>query len=168
MATGSERFRGIDGGHEMDERRPVLCPFCGASSLRHDRCETCSGLFDPLSRQATQNHMGPWYIRDIEHPFRPGCSYAVIRAMAYRGKIGLATVVRGPTTRQFWELARRIPGIANLLGVCHACQAGASPEQPVCVSCGVSFATDEDRQYLGLGDVRELPPLSRSEGSRGR
>ncbi len=166
MATGSERFRGIDGGHEMDERRAMLCPFCGASSLRHDRCETCAGFFDPLSRQATQNHMGPWYIRDIEHPFRPGCSYAVMRAMALRGKLTLSTIVRGPSTRQFWELARRAPGIAHLLGVCHACGAAASADQPVCVSCNATFEVDADRQYLGLGEVRELPAAPRSDPPR--
>ncbi len=145
----------------MDERRAVLCPYCGASSLRRERCETCNGYFDPLSRQATQNHMGPWYIRDIEHPFRPGCSYAVVRAMALKGKITHATIIRGPSTRQFWELARRTPGVAHLLGLCHACQKPADPSSDKCPSCAAGFILDDDRQYLGLGEVRELPPVAR-------
>ena len=161
MSGAKGRFDGIEGGHSMDERRAVLCPYCGASSLRRERCETCNGFFDPLSRQATQNHMGPWYVRDIEHPFRPGCSYAVMRSMAIKGKIGPATVVRGPSTRQFWELARRTPGIAHLLGICHACQKAADASQDRCASCAVAFAADDDRQYLGLGEVRELPPIAR-------
>lgn len=161
MSRSSGRFDGIEGGHAMDERRAVLCPFCGASSLRRERCETCNGFFDPLSRQATQNHMGPWYIRDIEHPFRPGCSYGVMRAMASKGKLTPATVVRGPSTRQFWELARRTPGIAHLLGICHACQKPATSDQRACAECGTSFVIEDDRQYLGLGDVRELPPIAR-------
>lgn len=161
MQNGSERFKGIDGGHEMDERRPVLCPYCGTSSLRHDRCETCAGLFDPLSRQATQNHMGPWFIRDIEHPFRPGCSYAVMKAMALRGKITPATIVRGPSTRQFWEIAKRVPGIAHILGVCHACAAAARVDDVACKTCSASFNVEQDRQYMGLGEVREIPTMAR-------
>lgn len=156
--------RAIEGGHEVEGVRPVLCPYCGAQSVTLDRCETCAGYFDPLSRQATQNHMGPWYVRDIEQPFRPGCAYSVIRAMAARGKIGGTTVVRGPTTRQFWELARRTPGVAHLIGVCHACQREASAEMAACAGCGASFGVEEDRQYLGLGEVRELPAAPRTRG----
>ena len=39
----------------MDERRPVLCPYCGTSSLRHDRCETChrSHEVQPRTDRAT-------------------------------------------------------------------------------------------------------------------
>ena len=43
-----------------------------------EKCEECGGLFEPLSRQATQISMGPWYIRDRNNPYRPGCSYEVL------------------------------------------------------------------------------------------
>lgn len=145
----------------MQGARSVLCPYCGAPSLRSDRCESCLGHFDPLSRQATQNHMGAWFIRDLEHPFRPGCSYGVIRALALKGKLTPSSVVRGPTTRQFWELARRTPGVAHLFEVCHACQGAVGRGDARCGGCGASFEVAENRQFLGLGEIRELPPLAR-------
>lgn len=147
----------FEGGHEVSASRTVLCPYCGAASLRSDRCESCLGHFDPLSRQATQNHMGAWYIRDLEHPFRPGCTYGVIRALVKKGKLTPQSVVRGPSTRQFWELARRTPGVAHLFGICHACQVGVGVGEVRCEGCGASFDIPTDRQYLGLGEVRNLP-----------
>lgn len=101
--------------------------------------------------------MGPWYIRDEASPFLPGCSLQTLRALIRRGKVTRDTVLRGPSTRQFWTFARNTPGIANLLGECHACHADAKPADSVCGSCGASFAVIEDRERLGLSEVRLLP-----------
>ena len=49
--------------------------------------------------------MGPWYIRDKNRPFRPGCSYEVLLKQVRSGKIKGSTVIRGPTARQFWSVA---------------------------------------------------------------
>ncbi len=137
--------------------RVVLCPYCGSRSRDPHRCESCSGYFDPLSRQATQNAMGPWFIRDDAQPFRPGCSYDTLRTLIRRGKIGPETPIRGPTTRQFWVLAKRCPAVANLLGICHACARPVEPGDRACRHCGASFEPPPDRQQLGLGSVRLLP-----------
>ncbi|MFG0285365.1 MAG: hypothetical protein ACF8R7_13185 [Phycisphaerales bacterium JB039] len=134
-----------------------LCPYCGAIADQPRRCPACAGHLDPLSRQATQNSMGPWQVRDQAHPFRPGCSYATIRRMVERGQINRRTVLRGPTTRQFWTFADRAPSIANLLGVCHSCHAEVDPDAFLCGSCGASFTPETDRQYLGLAPRRPLP-----------
>ena len=32
----------------------VLCPYCGHAQFGGDRCQACAGLFEPLSRRATQ------------------------------------------------------------------------------------------------------------------
>jgi len=134
------------------------CPYCGEKqSAGTSECSSCSGLFEPLSRQATQNHMGPWQVRDAEAPFTPGCSYATIKRMAQRGKIAPDAVMRGPTTRQFWMVATEIPGVAHLLGRCHACKREASADAFSCDHCGAAFPTPEDRQSLGLAPVRLLP-----------
>lgn len=101
--------------------------------------------------------MGPWFIRDEANPFLPGCSLQTLRTLIRRGKVSKETVLRGPSTRQFWTLARNAPGIANLLGECHACHSEASPESLACESCGASFSVLEDRERLGLSDVRLLP-----------
>jgi hypothetical protein len=137
--------------------RVILCPYCGELSRDSARCESCKGHFDPLSRQASQNSMGPWFIRDPASPFRPGCSFEVLRGRVRRGKVGLNTVVRGPTTNQFWSPARRAPGLANLLGVCHNCGWQVGADDVACLSCGATFAYHVDRQYLGLTEVRLLP-----------
>ncbi len=65
--------------------------------------------------------------------------------------------MRGPTTGQFWMLARRTPGVSHLLGWCHSCQAPAQTDEYACRSCGAVFQGERDRQHLGLGPIRPLP-----------
>lgn len=137
--------------------RPMLCPYCGSVSANPKRCDRCGGHFDPLSRQATQNAMGPWYIRDLANPTRPGCSYETLKDLIQRGKVTRETILRGPATRQFWNFAGRTPSVANLLGVCHNCQREVSRESQSCGLCGAGFAPEADRQHLGLAPVHLLP-----------
>lgn len=139
------------------ELRSIVCPYCGAEQPPGERCRDCGGIFEPLSRQATQNQMGPWSIRIEDQPFRPGCSYATLRRLVARGKVRPDAVIRGPTTRQFWARARDVPGVAHLLGECHHCRERASPDDYMCAACGAVFSAPEDRQFLGLGPVRLLP-----------
>ncbi len=141
----------------------VLCPYCGRGTLLGSRCEQCKGLLDPLSRQATQNSMGPWFIHDPQNPFRPGCSYDVIRDMVRRGKITAQTVMRGPGTRQYWMIAARTPAVANILGKCHNCQAPVDPSAVSCPQCSADFSPELDRQFLGLGPVHLLPGQAPAE-----
>ena len=166
-----------DGGHAtsppttppapppVPKPRVTICPYCGSRSRADGRCEACRGQFDPLSRQATQNAMGPWFIRDEASPHRPGCSYQTIVHLVTRGKISPDTVIRGPTTLQFWTLARWCPGVAHLLGACHSCQSPTDGVASECSRCGASFRVATERQYLGLGDVRYVP--GRGGGSGG-
>lgn len=135
----------------------VLCPYCGSLSTDNKRCAHCHGYFDILSRQRSQNAMGPWFIRDVSKPFVPGCSYATLVKMTERGKIKPETVIRGPATRQFWTFARNAPGIAHLFGECHACHEPVMPIAKLCPNCKASFVVDEDRQYMGLSPVHLLP-----------
>lgn len=137
--------------------RAVLCPYCGEVSGGVHRCTNCGGHLDPLSRQATQNAMGPWQVRDAQQPHKPGCSYETLCKLCDQGKVTTESVLRGPTTGQFWMLARRVPGIAHRLGVCHSCQAPARPDEYACRACGALFAGERDRQHLGLGPIRPLP-----------
>lgn len=135
-----------------------LCPYCGHEQPNHGatQCAACRGLFEPLSRQATQNAMGPWQIRDEANPFRPGCSYDTLRALALRGKIDADTAIRGPSTRQFWQRAGETQGVAHLFGRCHACRARARVSDSLCQTCAASFAPPADRQRLNLLPVRPL------------
>jgi hypothetical protein len=135
----------------------VICPYCGAVQLEQDHCDMCGGLFEPLSRQASQNQMGPWYVREPEHPFRPGCNYLTLKRLAERGLVNATTILRGPTTNQFWAPATRTPGVAHLLGVCHNCAQEVEKDEYSCTSCGAVFTVPQDRQHLGLGSIRLLP-----------
>lgn len=128
----------------------ILCPYCGHLQKSAERCEECNGLFEPLSRLATQIAMGPWFIRDKARPFRPGCSYDVIRKQAISGKLKPTSILRGPTTRQFWSLARHTPGVAHLMGFCHACDAHVSKTATSCPKCEAKFEEPADRNLLGL------------------
>jgi hypothetical protein len=144
---------------EVGAARPmrVLCPYCGSIQRGGEQCVRCKGLFEPLSRQATQNVMGPWQVRDEAQPFLPGVSHERIREMVSRGKIHRGTVLRGPTSRQFWSLACNTQGVAVLLGECHNCHAPVPTEGFMCKGCGAVLTCPTDRQHLGLGVVRVLP-----------
>ncbi len=116
------------------------------------------GHLDALSRQATQNAMGPWFILDPVTPNKPGCSFETVRQMVRRNKITPNTIVRSPTTRQVWTYADHTPGLAVLLGVCHSCKARVQADAASCGSCGAPLQhTDPDRQHLGLSPVAQLP-----------
>ena len=101
--------------------------------------------------------MGPWFIRDATKPHGPGCSLTTLRALIARGVIKPSTVLRGPTTNQFWTPASRVPGVAHLLGACHACSAPAKDAAFACAHCGAGFHAPEDRQHMGLMEARALP-----------
>ena len=138
------------------EPQIILCPYCGhvqtvpENAAVPDQCDECKGLFEPLSRRATQISMGPWFIRDKKNPFRPGCSYEVLSKMARNNRIKPTTVMRGPSTKQFWSVARNVPGIAHLLGYCHQCSAKVSPTDAGCQACNAKFEEPKERNELGL------------------
>jgi hypothetical protein len=101
--------------------------------------------------------MGPWFVRDPDRPFRPGCSYETLVRMIDRGQVTKLSIIRGPTTKQFWSVARHVSGVAHLLGYCHNCDAAVDPRDHGCHACGVSFGAFLDRDVLGLPEVRPLP-----------
>lgn len=164
--TGERAGNQAGAGSPTPMPKLTICPYCGARSRGLASCENCRGRFDPLSRQATQNAMGPWYIRDGANPHRPGCSYETLVRLVSRGSVTGETVIRGPSSRQFWTLARWCPGVAHLMGVCHSCQRAVDPVSSSCESCGASFRIAGDRQVLGLGEVRFVPGRDQPEGGQ--
>ena len=141
----------------MTTPKVLICPYCGETQSVRDACQSCGGHFEPLSRQATHNAMGPWFVRDDANPHRPGCSYETLVNLVEKGRVGKHTIVRGPTTKQFWNVARRVPGLAHLFGYCHNCAAPVDQEDHGCHACGTPFGAYLDRNYLGLPDIRPLP-----------
>ena len=141
----------------MAKNKVLICPYCGQTQPAGERCRACGGLFEPLSRQATHNAMGPWFLRDAQRPFQPGCSYETLIQLIERGQVNKYSIIRGPTTRQFWTVARRVPGVAHLLGYCHSCDASVDPGDHGCHACGVPFGAYLDRNFMGLPEVQPLP-----------
>ena len=106
--------------------------------------------------------MGPWSVRRTEVPTVVGCSYETLLRMVQSGDITRDSIVRGPSTKQLWQVARRVPGIAHLVGSCHQCRAkverraGAQP--PIrCGGCGANFGAYLDRNWYGLPEINPLP-----------
>lgn len=132
----------------------VLCPYCGHHQKEGDeQCESCHGLFEPLSRTASQIAMGPWYVRNDDKPFLPGFSLSLLRRLVAGGRITEDSVVRGPGTHQLWTRARFAHGVAHLLGLCHACGADVDPRVQMCAHCAAQLRVGGDRDTLGLPTV---------------
>lgn len=99
---------------------------------------------------ATQIAMGPWFVRDDKIPFAPGCSYAIIKRKAQTGKLTEQSIIRGPSTHQFWMHADQVQGIAHLLGRCHQCSCKVMPTYRQCPECHASFDIHDRQNELGL------------------
>jgi len=162
VALGAE---GLGGAGELasPKLRSLICPFCGEMTADSGRCQRCSARYDPLSRQASQNEMGPWFVRDDSMPHRPGCNYSTIKRLVESGGIEANSVMRGPSTRQFWMLAKHTPGVAQMMGLCHSCGEAVDADAFACGRCQEPFSADRDRQHLGLGPSRPLPGQARVE-----
>lgn len=100
-------------------------------------------------------------------------TYDILIRKVRDGVIQNYTLLRGPTTRQLWKVANRVPGIAHLLGRCHACREHIDPKSRSCTSCGEAFGGYRDRNNLGLdmGDPLKVemevegdPPKVEAEG----
>ena len=134
--------------------RFMVCPYCGSMHKDHlpDVCQHCNGPLDPESREQTRRDLGPWFVQNVSRPFAPGMRYEKLLRCMSEGQIRSTSVVRGPTTSQFWTVARKVPGLSHHFGLCHACQAPASPEDEACLTCGASFRISLDRDRMGLDD----------------
>ncbi|MEO0476404.1 MAG: hypothetical protein AAF085_10625 [Planctomycetota bacterium] len=130
----------------------VPCPYCGHphDSTDDGRCVKCNGLFEPLSQTATQLAMGPWYVRDEDNPFMPGFNEAILRQQVRTGRINANTIVRGPTTNQFWMNAGDAPGVSRLMGTCHSCHQEVEPDDTTCGFCKADLLLPDDVDSLGL------------------
>lgn len=151
------------------DARPAVCPYCGestelATSSEQNggtpRCRACLAFLDPLSKDVTQGHMGPWFLRDPARPFYPGLAFDVLGVLISRGEVTRETVIRGPGSGQFWMRAGSVPGVAHLLGVCHACQAEAPKGSKQCPVCTARFPTFPERDRLGISGAQPVQRLS--------
>lgn len=134
----------------MTDAKALICPYCGVLQRSADACAACGTPIDAETRRRTLARMGPWFLRSETQPFMPGCSWEQLSEFVRAGIVTRDSVLRGPTTRQLWTLARRTPGVAHLLGVCHACQRKVDPTSEACPACRASFGAPLDRNALGI------------------
>ncbi len=134
----------------MTKQRILVCPICGETQRETSVCCSCETPLDPNGLLHAEAAVGPWWIRDKEHPFSPGMTYDHIAALARKGKFERHSLLRGPTTRQLWTVARHVPGIAHLLGRCHKCDTHVEPKTRSCPECSTPFLAYRDRNNLGL------------------
>ena len=134
----------------MAKQRILVCPICGETQQETSTCCACQTALDGEGLLMAEGSIGPWWIRDKQHPFRPGMTYDHIAELAHKGEIERHTLVRGPTTRQLWTVARHVAGIAHLLGRCHRCDAHVDGIDRSCNACNAPFLVYRDRNNLGL------------------
>jgi hypothetical protein len=135
--------------HQFRAKNPTICPVCGENTPARDSCSACKTVFEPADA-ATALSLGPWYIRDTRAPFRPGHSHEYLSQLIDEGRLQETTVIRGPTSQQFWMMAKSVQGVSQLLGFCHKCGAAATAQQKQCNQCQSDFSAPTDPNILGL------------------
>lgn len=80
----------------------------------------------------------------------PGFNEAILRQQVATGRINANTILRGPTTNQFWMNAADTPGVSRLMGTCHTCHEAVQPTDTVCAFCNADMSLPEDVDSLGL------------------
>lgn len=136
----------------MSKQRILVCPICGETQSESSLCTACGVSLVKDELLIAEGGIGPWWVRDESLPHKPGMTYDHLADLAKRGKIERHTLLRGPTTRQLWMVARRVAGIAHLLERCHDCGAHVSKKDRSCEECGAPFLAYRDRNNLGLDD----------------
>lgn len=160
VTRSNGRSRSLRLWHHPDVPMLALCPYCGDWQKNTDRCSTCGGVFDQLSQRATIIAMGPWFVRNKRFPYLPGCSYDVMRRQIEAGRIDASTILRGPTTRQFWSIARNVPGVSHLVGFCWSCGAAAKANDARCSSCQSPFGGVDAQNALGMAFASEAEAMA--------
>jgi hypothetical protein len=138
----------------MAKQRILACPLCGETQYEQTVCKQCGGKLDPDGLLLAEASFGPWYVRDEDNPFAPGMTYDLLVQKIGDETLHRFSLVRGPTTRQLWIIAKRVPGIAHLLGRCHRCDEHVDPASNACHMCEVAFGGYRSRDSLGLEETK--------------
>jgi hypothetical protein len=113
-----------------------VCPFCGTT--RQDEvgaCPQCSLEDTPTTRAATRSKLGPWFVLQSRNPSAPGMNFATMLLLIQKGRVTARSVIRGPTTSQFWRHAAKVKGVSREFGLCWNCGYDVARNARVCSSC---------------------------------
>jgi hypothetical protein len=113
-----------------------VCPFCGTQRDSDvGPCMHCSLEDTPTTRSATRSKLGPWYVLQSRNPSAPGMNFATLMVLVQKGRVTARSVVRGPTTGQFWRHAAKIKGLSREFGLCWNCGGDVTKNARACASC---------------------------------
>ncbi|MGA3065227.1 MAG: hypothetical protein ABSF29_00110 [Tepidisphaeraceae bacterium] len=114
-----------------------VCPFCGTIvDTSEGQCPRCLLENTTQTRQSTRSRLGPWYVLQTRNPSAPGMKFATLLALVRRGQVTAKTVIRGPTTHQFWRFAGRVKGVSREFGYCWSCSTAMTTTAVNCPRCG--------------------------------
>jgi hypothetical protein len=132
---------GIEGKH--------VCPFCGVVSLAiEEACPHCKMNVASATRAGTKALIGPWYVLQTKLPSIPGVTFARLLELVRKGRIQPRSVVRGPTTHQFWRFAIQVKGLSREFGLCYDCGAEIASDAETCPACSCSQSLPTDPHAL--------------------
>lgn len=141
-----------------------VCPFCGGVSETSDGvCARCTMENSPLTRQATKARLGPWYVLQSRNPSAPGMKYSVLLALVKKGQITPRSIVRGPTTNQFWRFAARVRGLSREFGICWGCSQEIDTGAAICPYCqrNQEPPPQPDELLDGRRSISQMLPVQR-------
>jgi hypothetical protein len=133
-ATGDPSGSGTAQG--LPKQRHV-CPFCGTlNESAVTPCVKCTLMNTPQTRRVTRGRIGPWYVLQSRNPAAPGMKFDVLVGFIRKGQVTARSIVRGPTTHQFWRYAAHVRGVSREFGLCYACGSDIHTESHLCLHCG--------------------------------
>jgi hypothetical protein len=113
-----------------------VCPFCGTQRETDvGACLHCSLEDTPTTRTATRSKLGPWYVLQSRNPSAPGMNFATLMVLVQKGRVTARSVLRGPTTGQFWRHAAKVKGVSREFGLCWNCGGDVAKNARACASC---------------------------------
>lgn len=145
-------------------RGKFVCPFCGTIGDNAEAaCSRCTMENSPLTRQATKARLGPWYVLQTRNPSAPGMKYSVLLSLVKKGQITPRSIIRGPTTNQFWRFAAKVKGLSREFGICWGCGTDIEPTVDVCPHCQRSQLPPENPDQLldGRQPISQILPVRR-------
>jgi predicted RNA-binding Zn-ribbon protein involved in translation (DUF1610 family) len=114
-----------------------VCPFCGTlNESAIEPCAKCTMMNTPQTRRVTRGRIGPWYVMQSRNPAAPGMKFDVLVAFIRKGQVTARSIVRGPTTHQFWRYAAHVKGLSREFGLCYSCGVDIATESHLCPHCG--------------------------------
>jgi hypothetical protein len=113
-----------------------VCPFCGTQRETDvGACMHCSLEDTPTTRSATRGKLGPWYVLQSRNPSAPGMNFATLMVLVQKGRVTARSVLRGPTTGQFWRYAAKVKGVSREFGLCWNCGGDVTKNARACPNC---------------------------------